>query len=74
MSAQARTSRTLSAATASSVVKREPMTDSRVAPLISLSLMLPSAHANSGLRNLASKKELSSARINLQIGCGCILR
>ena len=66
MSAQDNTSRTLSAATASSAVNSEPITASRVAPLMSRSSMEPSAHANSGLRNLASKKEDSSARMNLR--------
>lgn len=66
MSAQDKTSRTLSAVTASSAVNSEPMTASRVAPLMSRSSIEPSARANSGLRNLASKKEDSSARMNLQ--------
>ena len=54
--------------TGSSAVKSDPMTASSVAPSMSRSSMLPSARANSGLRNLASKKLLSSARMNLRQG------
>ena len=47
---------------------REGMKLASVAPSMSRSSMLPSAPENSGLRNLASKKLLSSARMNLRAG------